>query len=328
MNKRIIMVTALLLVLLSLTVACGKGNNESSTSSPAATESAQQEQPSSEAPKEAAAFKFTDTKGEQTLPAQPQNIATTVTYLTDHMIALGLTPKLTVKSQNEDFPLYLKPFLNNVEVIGEQGKVNIEKLLSFAPDLIITDTNSTEIFDSYAKIAPTAMLENGYLSPSWEEAFRATASAFGLNDKAEQVIGDYTKHKEEAIAKIHDKVAGSTLMVLRIRNDVRYYGDMDYRWLYDDFGFSRPAVFPVTSADNRYEVLSNEKLPEIDPDYILLIKDNEELFNSLQDLAIWKNLKAVKNNSVYQISSDSWFGGYGPNSANSMLDDLDRLFAN
>jgi len=76
-------------------------------------------------------------------------------------IALGLTPKATVKSQNEDFPLYLQPFLQQVDIIGEQGKVNVEKLLSLAPDLIITDTNSTELYDSYAQIAPTAMLENG-----------------------------------------------------------------------------------------------------------------------------------------------------------------------
>lgn len=82
----------------------------------------------------------------------------------------------------------------------------------------------------------------------------------------------------------------------------------------------------MTSADNRYEVLSNEKLPEINPDYILLINDNDEIYNSLQDLGIWKNLKAVQNEQVYQVASDSWFGGYGPNAATSMLDDLVRLF--
>lgn len=115
-------------------------------------------------------------------------------------------------------------------------------------------------------------------------------------------------------------------MVLRIRNDIRYYGDTDYSWLYDEFGFSRPAVFPATSKENHYEVLSAEKLPEIDPDYILLIKDNKDLFNGLQDLAVWKNMKAVRSSQVYEIASDSWFGGYGPHAAGSMLDDLTRLF--
>jgi len=103
---------------------------------------------------------------------------------------------------------------------------------------------------------------------------------------------------------------------------------MDYKWLYDDFGFTRPEVYPVTSADNRYEVLSNEKLPEINPDFILLINDNNEIFNSLQELNIWKNLNAVKNDRVFRVASDSWFGGYGPNAAASMLDDLVRLFGN
>ncbi len=329
MKKRILILTITALTVLSLLAACAKNNdNQASSSSSPAAQPSQQEQPAVETTGNESPFTFKDTKGEQTLPQTPSRIATTVTYLTDHMIALGLTPQATVKSQNEDFPLYLQPFLQQVDIIGEQGKVNLEKLLSLSPDLIITDTNSTDLYDSYAKIAPTAMLENGYMAPDWQTALRATASAFGLNDKAEQVIGDYDKHKEEAIGQVHDKVAGKTLMVLRIRNDVRYYGDMDYKWLYDDFGFTRPEVYPVTSADNRYEVLSNEKLPEINPDFILLINDNDEIFNSLQELNIWKNLNAVKNDRVFRVASDSWFGGYGPNAAASMLDDLVRLFGN
>ncbi|ANY66017.1 hypothetical protein BBD42_05755 [Paenibacillus sp. BIHB 4019] len=323
MNKRFLFtMTIVALLLVMMTAACGKANEEAA-STPSA-EAAQQTQASDAAPQ--AGFAFKDTKGEQTLPNQPENIVTTVTYLTDHMIALGMVPKATVKSQNEDFPLYLKPFLDGVEIIGEQGKVNLEKLLALAPELIITDTNSEDIYESYKQIAPTAMLENGYVAPDWQTAFRATGAAFGLNDKAEQVIGDYEQLKQGVIAKVQSKAKGKTLMVLRIRNDIRYYGDMDYKWLYDDFGFERPAVFPLTSAENRYEVLSKEKLPEIDPDYILLINDNDEIYNELQDFNIWKNLKAVKANQVYPVSSDSWFGGYGPNAATSMLEDLSRLF--
>ncbi|GGG52816.1 ABC transporter substrate-binding protein [Paenibacillus radicis (ex Gao et al. 2016)] len=310
----------IIISLLVVATACGKANTNSMpdpTASPEASPSTSQE----------AAFTFKDTKGEQTLDKQPARIATTVTYLTDHMIALGLTPASTVKSQNQDFPLYLKPFLNQVDIIGEQGKVDFEKLLDLQPDLIITDTNSSDIYDKYAKIAPTAILENGYVAPDWQTAFRATGAAFGLEDKAEQVIQDYGKHMDEAIAQIHDKVAGKTLMVLRIRNDIRYYGDMDYKWLYDQFGFSRPAVFPVTSPESRYEVLSKEILPEVDPDYILLINDNDDIYSELTGFSLWKNLKAVKNDQVYSVASDSWFGGYGPNAANSMIDDLVRLFA-
>jgi iron complex transport system substrate-binding protein len=308
-------VVILIMMLLAIATACSQESSELAAEQTASPDTAQ------ETP-----FIYKDNNGEHTLNHQPTNIATTVTYLTDHMIALGLIPTASVKSQNEDFPLYLKPFLNNVEIIGDQGKVNLEKLLSTNPDLIITDTNSEKVYDDYVRIAPTAMLENGYGAPDWQTAFRATATAFGLQDKAEQVITDYDKHKQEAVDQIHDKVAGKTLMILRIRNDIRYYGDMDYKWLYDDFGFTRPAVYPETSADQRYDSLSNEKLPEINPDYILLINDNETIYNDLQDLNIWKSLKAVKNNQVYALSSDSWFGGYGPNAANSMLDDLTKIF--
>jgi iron complex transport system substrate-binding protein len=321
MNKRILLIASLIIVVLSLAVACGKTEDKVSSS----TNNTQQEQASSEQPTEAS-FTFKDTKGEHSLPNHPKNIATTVTYLTDHFISLGMTPTATVKSQNEDFPLYLKPYLNNVEIIGQQGKVSLEKLLSLEPDLIVTDTNSEEIYDSYTKIGPTAILNNGYVAPNWEEAFRATADAFDLKDKAEEVIKQYETQKTSAIEQIHPVAENKTLMVLRIRNDIRYYGDVDYAWLYDEFGFTRPSVFPVTSPESRYEVLSNEKLPEIDPDYILLINDNEELFSNMTDLPTWKNLKAVKNNQIYQVASDSWFGGYGPIAASSMLDDLTKLF--
>lgn len=45
-------------------------------------------------------------------------------------------------------------------------------------------------------LAPTAILENGYVAPDWQTIFRATSAAFGLE------------------------------------NDIRYYGDVDYKWLY------------------------------------------------------------------------------------------------
>lgn len=155
-----IAVTLTLLVTMVL-AACSQ--QESPTKPQAASTSTAEAQ--AEKPK----FKFTDTNGEHTLATAPVNIATTVTYLTDHMIALGLMPKATVKSQNEDFPLYLKPYLDKVDIIGEQGNVQIEKLLSLSPDLIITDTNSSKIYEQYAKLAPTAMLENGYGAPSWRK---------------------------------------------------------------------------------------------------------------------------------------------------------------
>lgn len=325
-HKRKLFILTILLLALSLTAACSQQSKQANSDGAAAGQEQSATEQTATEQTAAGAFAFKDKNGKQTLKEQPQRIATTVTYLTDHMIALGMTPASTVKSQNEDFPEYLQPYLNHVEIIGEQGKVSMEKLLSLSSDLIITDTNSEDIYDQYAKIAPTAMLENGYMAPNWEEAFRWTAAAFDKSDEAEKIIQDYNEKKAQSIAGIHDKVAGKTLMVLRIRNDIRYYGDMDYKWLYDDFGFSRPAVFPETSADSRYEVLSNEKLPEINPDYILLINDNEELYNKLEGLGIWKNLNAVKNNQVYRVASDSWFGGYGPNAASSMLDDLNRIF--
>ncbi|NQX68742.1 iron-siderophore ABC transporter substrate-binding protein [Paenibacillus alba] len=322
--SKVVISTLLAASVLSLS-ACGSKVTEGGTSTPAASPAAAKKAEATVTPS-SKAFTFTDTKGEQKLAQPPRKIATAVTYLTDHMIALGLTPTATVKSQNEDFPLYLKPYLPNVEIIGEQGRISIEKLLSVGPELIVTDTNSKEVYDQFAKIAPTAYLENGYNAPTWQDAFRATAKAFGLNDKAEQTITAYQDKKKKTIEELAGTVKGKSLMVFRIRKDLRYYGDIDYKWLYDDFGFSRPAVFPKTSTESHYEVLSIEKLPDINPDYILLINDDKDTTNSLQDTNIWKGLNAVKEGHVYQIPSDTWFGGYGPNAANAMLDDLTRLF--
>ncbi len=189
-------IVMILILMAALMAACGKQETPPPSGSSEQEQNQQNSSNSAAGTVQGTTFTFKDIKGEHTLPQQPKNIATTVTYLTDHFIALGLTPALTVKSQNEDFPAYLQPFLKDVKIIGEQGRVNLETLLEEAPDLIVTDTNSSEIYEKYAKIASTAMLENGYVAPNWEEAFRATASAFGLSGKAEEIITGFENHKK------------------------------------------------------------------------------------------------------------------------------------
>lgn len=274
---------------------------------------------------------ITHLKGVIRPSAPPRRIASTRHPLTDQLIALGLTPTATVRSPAYDFPQYLEPFLKNAEIIGEQGAFSVEKLLSTAPDLIVADTTNEPIYEQLEKIAPTVMLNNVSAAARWQDSFIETAKAFGLEGKGNEVIARYDRRAAEvakAIAgKTKGKTKGKTLMVLRTyQKDIRYYGDKQFKDLYDTFGFVRPSLYP-TNPDVYFDVISMEKLPEINPDIILVINDNKEIFQGLEQYALWKQMRAVTAGQVHEVDSDSWFGGKGPNAATFMLNDLGRLFA-
>jgi iron complex transport system substrate-binding protein len=67
---------------------------------------------------------------------------------------------------------------------------------------------------------------------------------------------------------------------------------------------------PQVESIKKFEALSMEKLPEINPDYIFIQvggpvkggdKEAEKKYEELTQSSLWKNLKAVKNNQVYIV---------------------------
>lgn len=98
-------------------------------------------------------------------------------------------------------------------------------------------------------------------------------------------------------------VKGKTAMFMMTWNKgFNYYGGVRMEPYYDKLGFSR---FPGMKD---WGEISLEGVGEVDPDYIFLCKDftgsAELTLEELQNEAVWKQLKAVKNNHVYVVDTE------------------------
>ena len=133
--------------------------------------------------------------------------------------------------------------------------------------------------------------------------------------KAETIIADYEKNVTGTKESIHDKLAGKKVVMLRLRGGNLYiYPETVYfnPVLYADLGLEVPEEVKKAKAQ---EMISLEKLAEMNPDYLFIQFEETENTDSptaladLENNSIWKSLDAVKNNQVYENVVDPLAAG-------------------
>jgi iron complex transport system substrate-binding protein len=69
-----------------------------------------------------------------------------------------------------------------------------------------------------------------------------------------------------------------------------------------------------------------EQLSKIDPDILILANNEGKLLtDEWKDNPLWKDLKAVKNNQVYNVDRDLWTRFRGIISAENIGKDMNKL---
>lgn len=199
------------------------------------------------------------------------------------------------------------------------------------PDLIIVDGGADAArYELYSKIAPTYRLPEAVLQDS-RQMLTAIADALGIPEKAESVLAEYDQKVAEGKAKLQQalgqekvavirlNVADKTFALFGVKN--RYTGV-----IYDQFGLT---PVPMAAEMPEYQsIISEELIPQLDADHIIVFPDNggwdtegnQEAIQILEG-PLWKSLPAVKNGNVYRMERSHWQSG--AITANSMkLDDL------
>ncbi|MFQ4143119.1 ABC transporter substrate-binding protein [Chlorogloeopsis sp. ULAP02] len=104
--------------------------------------------------------------------------------------------------------------------------------------------------------------------------------------------------------------------LLKIYLKKSYSGD-----IIQDAGLSRP---PVQNQQDRWEDISAESIDRVNSDIIFVAYDHpqDSFLKSFKSNPLWLNLKAVKQNQVYEVDSQYWIGGSSIIGANHIIDDL------
>jgi len=326
--------TLALFCVMLLVAACGNANSNAD-SSPSGSPAPNGTPASSASPSavgtgegaassETAAFPRTISaaNGDITIEEQPQRVAVVHWGYGDSLLlfnleSVGLALPFSEKTSVIHTDSY-KPYVDKVkelEIVGENTKVNLEALLAYGPDVIIGgNAINQDIVAELEKIAPTVILDEQTTDVwgDWPSVVTKFGEILGQEDVAESYISDYKAKLQSA----KEKLAGleGTVAFVQVREKQVYLQGTNYlKPYYEGLGLTPPESADIAEGAE----LSLEGLAVLDPDHLFLgffnygDKSVPALTDQWEDSEVWSRLKAVENNHVYAINGELALG-YGP----------------
>lgn len=309
----------ILMMLVLMLAACGSTTNTVATEQGAeadtSTVAASGEQTNGEANNSEEAGKEThiiDTpNGKLELPVHPQRIV--VDGYLPNMLALGIKPVGATRWELEN-----KVIQDQIEGIADIGERSLESILELEPDLIITWVNpaaDAQIIEQYEKIAPTLVIPYNHF-PDIHENMRYFGSVFDKEAEAEEWLTGLDQVAADAREQISPYITPEdtfALMGVFVADKNFYvYGNGGYRGgeaIYTHLKLNPPEkqrneiIGKETNRQISYEVVG-----EYAGDFIFL--DQGEMLPEVwgSNEGVWKTLDAVKNNRVFQLDPDLFWG--------------------
>lgn len=276
---------------------------------------------------------LTNGKEDVTVKTKPKKIVVFDLGVADTIRELGFVDNI-VGMPLKTLPAYLKDLPSSIQPTGSMVEPDIEAIAALEPDLIIASGRTIKYLDQLKEIAPTVIFSVDQ-KDYWNSAsknIRLVASLFGkeAETKAEEEI----KSLEASIKKVADvneKSTNKTLTLMLNEGKMSAFGaDSRFAFLYQSLKFK---ATDAKIEDSRHgQEMSFEGVKEINPDTIILLNrtlaiggDNSNADTILNN-ALFKEINAVKNNRVIQLTSDLWYlSGGGLQSTKLMIEDVQKV---
>jgi len=241
------------------------------------------------------------------------------------LLALGVTPHASAR------PKYWQQFhfneeLTNAGSILAYKSLNLDALIAFGPDLIVSGSERRGQNNELSLIAPTVIIP--YWDMEWKARLLQIANVIGKQKEAKTWLARYNKKAAQAAAAIKAEKGDQSLLILRIiGGKLRVYGtDRNVgAVLYQDLKFTPPKEVRGISWRRTIQL---EELPQYDADLIFVMCSSKnadlELWKQLQASAEWNACAAVRNSQWYQIDLYPWID-YSARSHELMIDSVQQL---
>ncbi|MEN2768030.1 AraC family transcriptional regulator [Ornithinibacillus xuwenensis] len=205
-------------------------------------------------------------------------------------------------------------------------------LMETKPDVIIDTVHQIEEYDRLKKIAPVIQIP--WRGISWRDHFRMVAEVTEQEREAAIWLERFDEKVAYARTKLLDVLNPSeTVAIFNCRsNHFLIYGSgyMGADLLYRTLHLTPPCWFNQGVVDACLWPDMMDKLnSQYNADHIFFMIENTEggrkravqLMNSEE----WQNFRAVRNNQVYFVSMEKWYG-YGPAAIEAQLEEAMRIF--
>ncbi|WP_090596531.1 siderophore ABC transporter substrate-binding protein [Pelagibacterium luteolum] len=208
-------------------------------------------------------------QGETTLSGVPEKVFVIDWAAYDNLTALGVQID---GAPGSNAPSYLADVLvDDLINVGSLFEPDFEGIAAEQPDLIVVAARSSTSYPTLSEIAPTIdmSVDNTSFVEGVTHNIETLGEAFGLQDRAAELIADLDAKVEEARAALDG--AGTGLVVVTNAGNLGVYGpDSRVAWIYNDLGM--PSVFDtVDDGDHGGDAISFEYLLETNPDWLFVV---------------------------------------------------------
>lgn len=322
---------ALLAVLLMpLAFSCGGDDEESSSpTAPAPTATAQAASPTGTATAAASPtpgpIVVTDAKGEQITLKQP---ATRVVCLTglcvDTLFVLGMKPVAANDALHKD-PAYWGPDVKDIAAIGGSFREpSLEDIAKVRPDIVIGLTGVHDGLRAGLKNIAPLYIVNPIGIDGMLKHVAEIGQMVGKSKEADSASKAFMKRLNDYASKISTKKS----VLLIYGTDVNIGVETPCHPPADALNrVARYALEFEACKRGEFPDFSVEKLLNIDPDVIFVMTFGfgptppKPVSEQLADNPLWKQLKAVKNRQVHEVSFDIWATSRGIRGTTAVLDE-------
>lgn len=314
-HRRVLSVIMALTLTVSALAGCGGAQNAGEPAGQGGASPAEaKNQVGSGGDQQPQSRKVKDEYGEVEVPANPKRIAGI--YLEDYLMALGITPVVQWYH-----PLWGKQDYLGLDVPTFDITGSLEAMLEASPDLILLDGAADQAkAEQYAKIAPTYRVPEQVLQDP-PKVLATLAEVLGIPDKGAAALNTYNTRMAEAKEKLSKAIGGKTVATVRLNvgdKTLAVFGILNRYTgpaLFQELGLT-PHPFVKNMKENQ-AVLSEEKIAELDADYVILFpsngswtsSENKEAVNWLESSALWNSLPAVKSGHVLIAERTHWQSG-------------------
>ncbi|MFP3884793.1 Fe(3+) dicitrate ABC transporter substrate-binding protein [Priestia filamentosa] len=262
--------------------------------------------------------------GKTEITGTPKRVVTLELSFVDSLNALGVEPVGIADDNKKDMIEKLVDKKMDYTSVGTREQPNLEVISSLQPDLIIADAQRHKaIYKELQQIAPTIVLKSR--ESTYEEnldAFTTIAKAMNKEEQGKKRLEEHKQTMKDLKEKLADNEKATVLPAVVRDTSFQAHTSSSYDGqLLEQLGFKNPI-----DTKDAYAQMNLEQLSKIDPDILILANNEGKLLtDEWKDNPLWKDLKAVKNNQVYNVDRDLWTRFRGIISAENIGKDINKL---
>jgi len=238
-----------------------------------------------------------------TISSEPQSMISLAPSNTEILFALGLGDKVMAVSEYCNYPLEAQ---NRIK-IGGFSTVNIEKVVSLRPDLVIATGGVQEtVVEELGRLGLTVIALNAKSIEEVFENIRLVGKAAGQLETARELTTKLEQRTKAVTDKTKDLPDGQRPRVFYEVQDEPLMTAGPGTFI-DDLIHLAGGVNIASDAAAKYPVYNLETLIERNPEVIIISFWHGSIAASVEAVKSrerWQILDAVKNNRVYGINAD------------------------